>query len=178
MDNKDKLKKQLLDSAGNVLYTYSAHWIIVNRLKTIFFVIKVIQIFLTALTTAGIIATISAGVSWLSWVSAFFSAGALFLNLFMLNFNPEDGIKKHQDAANDLWDVKEDFKSLIVDFEKLSIEEIRKKRDFNIAKIGEINKKYPGTDERSFKKAQKNIGNYLFNEGESEKLLNISNIKK
>ena len=173
MENKEKLRNQISDSAGNVLYSFSAHWNIVNRLKKEYFWIKIVQIGLVALSTAGIIATISQGVSWLSWLSGLCSAGALFLNLYMLNFNPAEEIKKHTDAANELWDVREEFKSLDVDFDDLSIAEIRNKRDKLNEKIGEINKKYPGTDEKSFTKAQKEINKYQFTEGESEKLLNI-----
>ena len=33
MENaKKKLMRQISDAAGNVLYTYNAHWVIVNRL--------------------------------------------------------------------------------------------------------------------------------------------------
>ena len=167
MDNKEKLRNQISDSAGNVLYTFSAHWNIVNRLKKIYFWIKVIQIALTALSTAGLIATISQGVTWLSWLSGFCSAGALFLNLYMLNFNPADDIKKHADAANELWDVRESFKSLDVDFDDLDVAEIRERRDELNIKLGEIYKKYPGTDDRAFKKTQKRIKDYQFEEGES-----------
>ena len=31
--DKDKLRNQITDAAGNIIYTYSAHWNIVNRLK-------------------------------------------------------------------------------------------------------------------------------------------------
>ena len=72
----------------------------------------------------------------------------------MLNFNVSDDIKKHTDAANELWDVREAYKSLLVDFDALTDEEIRSKRDTLIAEISRINKAYPGTDEKSFAKVQ------------------------
>ena len=31
--SRKKLYRQISDAVGNVIYTYSAHWIIVNRLK-------------------------------------------------------------------------------------------------------------------------------------------------
>ncbi|MBR1374360.1 hypothetical protein IJ556_07940 [bacterium] len=34
--------------------------------------------------------------------------------------------------------------------------------------------RYPGTDEVSFRKAQKDIGKYIFEDGEAEKVLHMS----
>ena len=174
MENaKKKLMRQISDAAGNVLYTYDAHWVIVNRLRTRQTVIKITQICLTALSTGGFLASVIAGVPELSWVGGFTSAIALGLNLYSLNFNLPTEIKSHTDAANDLWDVREAYKSLLCDFEELSNEEIRTKRDQITQKVSQINKKYPGTDNEAFTKAQEKIKNYIFDEGESATALNI-----
>lgn len=175
MDAKEKLRQQLIYAAGNVQYTYSAHWIIVNRLKRRYTVIKVCQIILTALSTAGIIKTISSGVSWLSWFAALSSAIALALNLYMLNFNLPDSIKNHKDAADELWIVREAYKHLLTDLDDIEVDQVRIQRDALTERVGEINKKYPGTDSRSFKKAQDDKGNYTFTDGEAEQLLNTDN---
>lgn len=168
MDSKEKLNKQISEAAWNVFYTYIAHWNIVERLKNQQSVIKVLEIVLLALTTAGIIATLSRGISWLSWLSGLCSAGALFLNLYSLHFNLPDKIKAHTDAANELWDVREDYKSLLVDFNDLAIDDIRKMRNDLTNRTSHINKKYPGTDEKSFEKAKENKARYIFEKGEAE----------
>ena len=174
MENaKKKLMRQISDAAGNVLYTYDAHWVIVNRLRTQQAVLKITQICLTALSTRGFLASLIAGIPELSWVGGFTSAIALGLNLYSLNFNLPTEIKSHTDAANDLWDVREDYKSLLCDFEELSNEEIRIKRNYITQKVSQINKKYPGTDNNALTKAQENIKNYMFDEGESAMALNI-----
>ena len=169
--DREKLRNQITDAAGNVLYTYSAHWIIVNRLKKRYSCIKITQIFLTALSTGGFLSSLISGISWLSWIGGLTSAIALGLNLYMLNFNVADDIKKHTDAANELWDVREAYKSLLVDFDTLLDDEIKTKRDALINAVSKVNKAYPGTDEKSFSQAQKEIGKYTFDEGEAEKLL-------
>lgn len=168
---RDKLNKQLTESAANVLYTYAAHWNIINGLKMQFKIIKVVQIFLTALSTGGFLASLIAGKPCISWIGGLASALALGLNLYMLNFNVQEEIKKHTDAANELWDVREAYKSLLVDFDALPDDIIRAGRDKLIETIGRINKAYPGTDKRSFSKAQKEIGKYIFDNGEAEKLV-------
>lgn len=174
MENaKKKLMRQISDAAGNVLYTYGTHWVIVNRLRTRQAVLKITQICLTALSTGGFLVSVIVGVPELSWVGGFTSAIALGLNLYSLNFNFPTDIKSHTDAANDLWDVREAYKSLLCDFEELSNDEIRIKRDQITQKVSQINKKYPGTDNGAFTKAQENIKIYMFDEGESARVLNI-----
>lgn len=121
MDSKEKLRQQLNDSAGSIFYTYSANWNIVNRLKKRYTIIKVIQIILTALSTGGFLASIIARIPLLNWIGCITSAIALALNLYMLNFNLPDNIKNHTDAANELWDVREAYKSLLVDFDDLEL---------------------------------------------------------
>lgn len=173
MDAKEKLRLQITDSAGNVLYTFSAHWYIVNRLKKRYTVIKVFQIVLTALSTGGFLASVIAGVPGLSWCGGLASAVALGLNLYMLNFNLPDNIKSHTDAANELWDVREAYKSLLIDLDDLELEQIRVMRDALIDRVSKINKNYPGTDDKSFKKAQADIGKYQFEDGEAARLLHL-----
>lgn len=178
MENKsEKLKDQIIEAAGNVQYTFIAHWNIVNRLKKYYWYIKISQIVLTALAAGGFLTSLASGIPQLSWVGGLTSAVALGINLYMLNFNLPDNIKQHTDAANALWEVRERYKSLIVDFDDIDILEARDRRDNLIQIVSEINKKYPGTDEKSFKKAQADIGKYEFNDGESEAVLNIKRNK-
>lgn len=176
--DRERLRNQITDAAGNVLYTFSAHWNIVNRLKKWYKGIKITQIVLTSLSTGGFLASLIAGVPWLSWMGGLTSAIALGLNLYTLNFNVQEDIKKHTDAANELWDIREAYKSLLVDFDGLSDETIQRKRDELTAAVSKVNKAYPGTDEKSFAKAQKGIGKYTFDEGEAEKLLNAKRDNK
>lgn len=95
----------------------------------------------------------------------------------MLNFNLPDNIKQHTDAANALWEVRERYKSLIVDFDSIEIDAVRERRDKLIQTVSDINKRYPGTDEKSFIKTQKDIEKYEFDDGEAAKVLNIKSGK-
>ena len=174
MENKNrKLKDQIIEAAGNVQYTFIAHWNIVNRLKNQYWIIKIAQIVLTALAAGGFLTSLISGVSQLSWLGGLTSALALGINLYMLNFNLPDNIKQHTEAANALWEVRERYKSLIVDFDSIEIDVVRERRDKLIQAVSDINKRYPGTDEKSFIKAQNDIGKYEFTDGEAAKVLNI-----
>lgn len=170
-----KLKEQITDAAGNVQYTFIAHWNIVNRLKNQYKGIKIVQIVLTALSTGGFLTSLISGILWLSWIGGLTSAVALGINLYMLNFNLPEKIKQHTDAANELWEVRERYKSLLVDYETIDEAEVRSRRDALIMVVSRINKDYPGTDEKGFAKAQADIGNYEFTDGEAAKVLHIGN---
>ena len=173
MKYRDRLKKQIIDSGANVVFTYIAHWIIINRLKKSYRKNKLWQIALMSFSTTGFVTSLVAEISWLGWAGSLVSAIALMLNLYMLNFNVVDEIKQHTDAANELWYARELYKSLLTDFDVLSDSEIREKRNKLIEVVNQINKGYLGTDEESFKEAQKKIGEYKFDDGESENIMNI-----
>lgn len=171
--NRGLLKQQIEDCAGNVQYTYSAHWIMVNRYRKIYSGIKIASIILTAISTGGILASILTNIPSLSWLSALTSALALALNLYTLNFDLPNLIKVHTDAANELWNVRESYKSLLVDFENMEIDTIRSRRDELHSKVSDINKKYMGTDTKSFERAKKEINKYTFSDNESKSLLHL-----
>ena len=158
MDTKEPLRNQITDSSGNVQYTYIAHWVIVDRLQKRYKGLKIAQIVLT---------------SALSWIGGATSAIALGLNLYSLNFNLSDEIKSHKDAANELWDVREAYRSLLTDFDTLEIKDIQKRRDDLIGRVSDINKKYPGTDDKAFKKAQEKLKDYKFKDGEAVDLMHV-----
>ncbi len=47
-----------------------------------------------------------------------------------------------------------------------------------ISAVSKINKEYPGTDEKSFSKAQTDICKYEFSEGEAAKILHTQDTTK
>ncbi len=58
-------------------------------------------------------------------------------------------------AANVLWGIREEYISLLVDFEVLEDSEIQKQRDVLCNKVSEVNNNYPATDRKSYRAAQK-----------------------
>lgn len=171
---RKKLKSQIKEACGKVIYTYTAHHKLSARLDNRKSRIKVWQIILTAISTVGFFATIISSQILLSWVGGITAAVSLGLNLYTKDFNLQDDIKKHKDAADSLWDVRESYISLLVDFEALQIDEIRSRRDELQEMVSEINKKYPRTDRKSYKESQNALQNeqeQTFNDGEVDELL-------
>lgn len=171
---REKLKSQIKEAYGKVLYTYTAHHKFAARLIKRKNTIKVVQIILTAVSTVGFLATIITNQVLLSWLGGTTAALSLGLNLYTKDFNLQEDIQKHKDAADDLWDVRETYISLITDFDILNEDNIREQRDKLQDAVSKINRKYPGTDGRSYAEAQnalKNEEEQTFREGEVDELL-------
>lgn len=90
--SKSKLKNQIQEATNNVIYTYVAHWNMVNSLKSRQSHIKIAQIILTVISTGGFITSLLAGIPCLNWVGGATSAIALALNLYSLDFKIPDNI--------------------------------------------------------------------------------------
>lgn len=171
---REKLKSQIKDAYGKVLYTYTAHHKFAARLIKQKNTIKVIQITLTAISTVGFLATIITNQVLISWLGGTTAALSLGLNLYTKDFNLQEDIQKHKDAADDLWDVREKYLSLLTDFDILNEDNIREQRDKLQDAVSKINRKYPGTDGKSYAAAQNALQNeeeQTFREGEVDELL-------
>lgn len=179
--NRTKLRGQLVDLHGKVVFTYTAHHKIQNRLESIYTNVKNAQIILTAISTGGFLATIVTNQYLLAWIGGIASALSLGLNLYMKDSNLNLNIQKHKDAADELWDIRENYSSLITDFDDLSIEDVRKRRNEIQSEWSSVNKKYPGTDKKGYLEAQnalKKDAEQTFNTGEAEMFLPSTHIDK
>ncbi|MBS5581632.1 MAG: SLATT domain-containing protein [Megasphaera sp.] len=173
-NHRAKLKSQLIDAHGRIEYTFVQHHIIANRLLKRLHYIKIAEILLTAISTVGFLATVIRNQVALAWLGGVGSAVALAITLYTKDFSLDIEAKKHKDAADALWLIREQYKSLISDFDMLTDEEVRRKRDELILQVSGVNKNYPGTDDKSFKKAQKDLKEdekQTFHPGEAEKFL-------
>ena len=157
-DNKkyrDKLRNQIKESCGKVIYTYTAHHKLANRLEKENKCVKIVQIILTALSSCGFFASIIIDKVMLTWVGGISAALSLCLNLYSKEYEIQNDVNRHRNAANMLWDIRESYISLLVDFEVLEDSEIQKKRDILCEKVSEVNNDYPATDAKSYRAAQR-----------------------
>jgi len=115
---------------------------------------KYVQIILSAISTGGFIGAVITNEAALTCVGGLFSTILLAINLFFKDFNLLSEIKQHRDASDELWMVREDYISLLTDFEVLSETEIVAKRDLLQSRTFEIYKTAPKTDTKSYSDAQ------------------------
>lgn len=166
-----KLESQIREAHGKVLYTMTAHEKQAKSLRKINNTIKIIQIVLSALTTGSFLTSVIYNQQVASIVGAVLSFILLVFNLYTKNFTLIEDANEHENAGNLLWKVREEYVSLLTDFEELEEQQIIEKRDELQERVYKIYSSTPRTNDRSYKKAQKAI-KYEEEQSFSEKEIN------
>lgn len=149
-----KLESQLREAFGRVVYTQTCHDKIVKRYLTYDENIKIGQIVLSALTTGSFLMIIL-GEEGAAFGGAILSTVLLIINTLSKNFKFVEMSKEHQVAADKLWKIREEYVSLLTDFELLDVSEVMKKRDELQDRTYQVYSNSPRTDAKSYKQSQK-----------------------
>lgn len=149
-----KLESQIREAYGRVVYTLTCHNKIIHRLMSKNNTIKVLQIVLSALTTGSFLAIISSYEVMASIVGAVISIALLILNAYTKNFDLVETAQSHQKAADALWKIREEYVSLLTDFDLLEPSILMERRDDLQNRTAEIYAQSPRTDAKSYKEAQ------------------------
>lgn len=150
-----KLESQIREAYGRLVYTLTCHNKIVHRLMSKNNTIKVWQIVLSALTTGSFLVIISSYELIASIIGAVISISLLILNAYTKNFDLVETAESHQKAADALWKIREEYVSLLTDFDLLESSVIMERRDDLQNRTAEIYAQSPRTDAKSYKQAQK-----------------------
>lgn len=166
------LEAQIRECFGRVVYSHKTHEkcadILLSRLSKI----KLWQIILSAITTAGFIAALfdtgKAGII----IGIIVSTSLLILNAYTKNYDLGEISQKHKQAATDLWLIREKYLSLLTELamgEKPSedikqigdkpIEDIKKERDILLEDLHSIYSGAPSTTFKAYRKAQDALQN-------------------
>lgn len=173
-DYKAKLRSQIQEEYGKVVYTYTCHFEIVDRLQKRNNCMKWWQLILSAISTGGFLGTVIINQQFLIWISGLCSTILLILNGYLKDKDIASEIAAHKKAGNDLWKIREDYLSLLTDFEVLSESEIAMKRDAMIERCAIAYATMPATDFDSYQKAQQALKNgeeQFFTQAELNKIL-------
>lgn len=153
------LEGQLRECFGRVVYSHKTHEkcadILLSRLARI----KLSQIILSAITTAGFIATIFGAGKLGAMLGILVSTTLLGLNAYTKNYDLGELAQKHKQAANDLWLIREKYLSLITDLvmgEK-PLETLQAERDILVEELHSVYSGAPSTTFQAYKKAQESL---------------------
>ncbi|MDL2275881.1 SLATT domain-containing protein [Desulfosarcina sp. OttesenSCG-928-G10] len=171
---KNSLVIQIREAYGRIVYTYTTHLKLMNRLARKNNAIKIWQIILSAISTGGFIGSMITSEFILTCVGGVFSTVLLAMNLFFKDFNLLDEAKQHRTAADELWLIREKYISLLTDACVLNVEDIVLRRDELQNETYNLYKQSPKTDAKSYTAAQKALKKdeeQFFTEEEVDKLL-------
>lgn len=149
------LESQIREAFGKITYSETCHDKFINRILKLDDRIKVGQIVLSGITTSGFVVTIFSDDKIASIIGAVVSVGLLILNTYTKNFNLSGIAQEHKKASDLLWKIREEYVSLLTDFELLNADEIRKKRDELQKRTADVYSNSPRTDFKSYQAAQK-----------------------
>ncbi len=150
-----KLESQIREAYGRVTYTETCHEKRIKRLLGINENIKIAQIVLSAMTTGSFVVTLISDEKISAIVGSSLSLVLLILNTYVKNFNLTEMAQEYQKASDLLWKIREEYVSLLTDFEVLNMDEIMEKRDELQNRTAEVYSNSPRTDSKSYKEAQK-----------------------
>ena len=150
-----KLESQIREAYGRVPYSQTCHDKFINRTVKLEDIIKVAQIVLSAITTSGFVVAIFSDDKIASILGAIVSLALLILNTYIKNFDLSGIAQEHKKASDLLWKIREEYVSLLTDFEMLDANAIRNKRDELQERTSEVYSNSPRTDAKSYTAAQK-----------------------
>ena len=156
-ESKKVLEGQLRECFGRAVYSHKTQEKCADILVKYLSRIKLGQIILSAITTAGCISVLFGATKIGSIIASLVSAILLCLNLYQKNYNIAEMAQKHKQAANDIWLVREKYQSLITDVAigNKSLEAIQQERDVLMKKLHSVYSGAPSTNSQAYQKAQK-----------------------
>lgn len=155
VDERYKLESQIRESFGRVVYSQTCQEKKIQHLLKTHKNIELGKIILSGITAGSIITVIFTDSMVVNILSALISTGTFILNTLFKENNYVEDAQLHRKAADLLWIIREEYVSLLVDFNILPDDDIRKKRDELLKRTSDVYSNYPRTDKKSYKEAQK-----------------------
>lgn len=161
---------------GRVVYSHKTHEKCADILLSRLSAIKLSQIVLSSITTAGFIAAIFGAGAVGAVIGVVVSTALLVLNAYTKNYDFGEFAQKHRRAAADLWLIREKYLALLTDLRvgKESLEKITVRRDKLLEDLHGVYSGAPSTTYQAYKKAQDALQHYdemTFSDAEIDALL-------
>lgn len=159
LNHKDKMYSQIQEQYGKLVYTYTCQWKTADHLQKTSKIFKWVQIILSAISAGGCLAAVVTDQAQLAWIGGIVSTLLLVVSGYLKDKDFAAEQKEYRSAATKLWMIREEYISLLTDFESLDEQEIEKKREELVKKTAKIYETAPQTDSKSYKEAQDALKN-------------------
>lgn len=170
------LEGQLREAYGRVVYSHKTHEKCADILLERHDRIRLAQIILSALTTAGFVGVALGAGPEATLFGAVLSAVLLVLNSYTKKYDLGELAQKHRQAGSDLWLVREHYLSLLVDLamREKPLEALQAQRDKLVQQLYEVYRGAPSTNYKAYKRAQEalqKLEDMTFSDAEIDKFL-------
>jgi len=150
------LEGQLREAYGRVVYSHKTHEKCADILLRRHHGIRLSQIILSAITTAGFVGAALGTGTVAAVLGLIVSTALLALNSYTKSYDLGELAQKHRQAGSDLWLIREQYLSLLVDLamREKPLESLQEQRDKLVQQLHEIYRGAPSTTYAAYKKAQ------------------------
>lgn len=154
---RELLEAQARECYGRIVYSHKTHEKCADILLSRLSLIKLWQIILSSITTAGFLAAIFGAGLVGATVGVVVSTALLVLSAYTKNYDLGALAQEHRQAAADLWLIREKYLSLLTDLRigKESLEKVSARRDALLEDLHGIYTGAPSTTFAAYRKAQK-----------------------
>jgi len=153
--HKNNLKCQIREAYGRVTYTSTTHVKQSETFKEYDTYLKCGMIVSSIITTGGIVSFFINDNIQCLFIGVAMSTLTMILSSLIKSIDYGNQSAIHNDVSNKLWKIREEYVSLLIDFDSLDESDIIKKRDDLQERTHLIYSKAPTTSDRNYKKAQR-----------------------
>ncbi|WP_104707472.1 SLATT domain-containing protein [Helicobacter ailurogastricus] len=146
--------QEVRESYGRATYSKTAFNKELQIREKIYRCIKCAQIILSVLTFGSWLGFIIINQKYSVYSGLILSAVLLALNLYVKETDLVQQMGLFKQGADDLWFICESYISLMTDFQILSCEDIRNRKEKLDKKLGEIYQKYPKTSHKAYEQSR------------------------
>ncbi|KAA6337678.1 hypothetical protein EZS27_014250 [termite gut metagenome] len=153
----DILESQIREIFGRVVYSHKTQEKCADIVLILHKRLKLLLIVISALVTTSFFIKIFGENQWSLIVGVILSTILLGLNTYTKDYDLGEIAQKHTNAANDLWDIRECFLSLLTDMKAglLSVNQIVARRDELQNRLYNTYSGSPRTNYKAYKEASK-----------------------
>lgn len=156
-NQQEILEAQIRECFGRVVYSHKTQEKCTDIVLKIHRRLKLSLIIISAIVTTSLLIKLFGDNQWALFVGVILSTSLFGLNTYMKDFDLGEIAQKHANAANELWDIRETYLSLLTDIKtnQLSINQIIGLRDVLQKRLFNIYSGSPRTNFKAYKEARK-----------------------
>ncbi len=151
------IESQIRENFGRVVYSHKTQEKCADIAFRLHKRLKLAQIILSATVATSIIVKVFGESTIPLYVAAILSTLLFGLNMYMKDYDLGELTQKHANAANELWDIRESYTSLIADSKTglITINQLIAKRDILQQRLLNVYSAAPRTFSKAYNEASK-----------------------
>lgn len=151
------LESQIRECFGRVVYSHKTQEKCADIILSLHLRLKLLLIIISAIVTTSLLIKLFGSQDWALMLGVILSTILFGLNTYMKDYDLGEISQKHTNAANELWDIRESYLSLLTDIRanQLSVNQVINQRDELQKRLHNIYSGSPRTNYNVYKEASK-----------------------